>query len=347
MNEKTLLMGTRLKMPQPRKNYIIRNELFSKLDNIGEYSVILVKGCAGSGKTTLITSFAKEKAILNIKWISLDESCNNAFMFWNYFIEAIYEFLGAAKQDFISLYDSNFQKSNLENLLTLLINELDNLEDIFIVLDDFYYVTDSFLLHTLDFFLKNVSNNVHLILLTRQEPPLYLGSLNMEGRLLVISENDLKLPPESGIRFLKDTLKLNFKPETLDFINSVSEGWIGGLQLVAAATGCKSENEIMNLDLENRLVGEYLTKEIYDFLNPEEKEFLVVTSMLSYFNEGICTKLLDNLDFKNIMYGLLGKNILIICIDEKNGIYRYHNILREYLKERFKGFHRSVQIQFH
>ena len=103
MDDKLLLMTTKLKMPQPRKNYIIREELFSKLDNISEYKVILVKGGAGTGKTTLITSFVKEKNISDIKWISLDESCNNVFLFWNYLIEAVGEYLGDAKQDFMSM----------------------------------------------------------------------------------------------------------------------------------------------------------------------------------------------------------------------------------------------------
>ncbi len=347
MKDKLLLMSTRLKMPQPRKNYIMREELFSKMNRINEYSVILVEGGAGTGKTILVTSFAKEKDISDLKWISLDESCNNVFLFWNYFIEAIGEYLGAAKQDFLSLYDSNFQKSNVEQLLTLLINGLDNQKDIFIVLDDFYYVTDSFLLHTIDFFLKNVSDNIHLILITRHEPLLYLGALNMEGRLLVIDENDLKLPPEAGIRFLKDTLKLKLKSETLDFMNELSEGWIGGLQLIASIASGKNETEIMKLNLGNRLVGEYLTKEIYEGLSFEENEFLVVTSILSYFNEEICLKLIEKYDFKKIMGDLLEKNILIICIDEENEIYRYHNILREYLKGRFKELPKETQIHFH
>lgn len=347
MKDKLLLMSTRLKMPQPRKNYIAREELFSKLDRMSEYSVILLKGGAGTGKTTLIASYARERALSDIKWISLDESCNNVFLFWSYFIEAAGEYLGDAKQDILSLYESNFQKSNLEQLLTILINGLDNQKDIFIVLDDFYHITDGFVIQTIEFFLRNVSDNVHLVLLTRQEPLLYTGALNMEGKLLVIDENDLKLPLESGIRFLTDTLKLNFNSETLEFMNTVSEGWIGGLQLVASAAAFKSEAEIKKLNLETRLVGDYLTKEIYEILSHEEKDFLVVTSILPYFNEEICLRLLDKIDFRKIMDGLMRKNILITCVDEEKGVYRYHNILGEYLKGRFKGFSKKIQAEFH
>lgn len=347
MKDRLLLMSTRLKMPQPRKNYIAREELFSKLDRMNEYSVILIKGGAGTGKTTLIASFAREKALCDMKWISLDESCNNAFLFWSYFIEAAGEYLEEDKQEFLSLYDANFQKSNLEQLVTILINKLNTEKDIYIALDDFYHITDDFLISTIDFFIKNMPDNVHLILLTRQEPLLYLSSLNMEGRLLVIDENDLKLPTQAGIRFLTDTLKLSLDSDTLKLMNNISEGWIGGLQLIAAAGAFRTQDEIKRLNLESKLVGDYLTKEIYDILDDEEKNFLVMTSILTYFSEEIYQRLLGKTDFKRIMDGLTRKNILIICVDEIKGVYRYHNILREYLKIRFKEFNREKQIELH
>lgn len=341
------LMFTKLKMPQPRKKYIIRKDIFLKLDKLEEYKVILIKGGAGSGKTTLITSFVKEKAISNLKWISLDENCNDVFMFWSYFIEAVKDYLGGSQHGLTAIYDANFQKSNFESLLTLLINALDTEEDIFIVLDDFHHITDKFLIDTMDFFLKNVSYNIHIILLTREEPLIYLGGINMEGRLLEINDNDLKLQKEEGICFLKDTLELNLGNDTLNFISDLAEGWIGGMQLVAAASRGKSENEIRSLKLDNKIVGEYLTKEVFDVLNEEEKNFLVTTSILSYFNEEICSKLLENIDFKKMMAALEQRNLLIVSIDDENSIYRYHNILGEYLKLRFEELDKETRIRWH
>ena len=347
MKDNLLLMSTRLKMPQPRKNYIAREELFEKLDTMGEYSVTLVQGGAGTGKTTLIASFAIEKGLRNIKWISLDESCNNVFIFWSYFIEAAGDYLGNARENLTTLFDENFVKNNYEQLLTILINGFNTHEDVFIALDDFYYVTDGFLIHTIEFFIRNKPDNVHLLLLTRQEPLLYLAALNMEGSLLMIDERDLKLSKSAGIKFLTDTLKLKFNSETLEYINSISEGWIGGLQLIAAAATSKTEIDIKKINLETKLVADYLTREIFEVLADEEQEFIVVTSILSYFNGEICEGLLGIKDFKKLMDSLLRKNILIMAIDEEKGLYRYHNILREYLKGRFKDYKEEVKIQYH
>lgn len=341
------LMSTRLRMPQPRKRYIVRKELFTRLDELDEYKVAVIKGGAGSGKTTLITSFVKERSITNLKWISLDENCNDVFLFWSYFIEAIKDYLGNSKKDFMSIYDSNFQKNNLEKLLIMLINTLDTEENIFIALDDFQHIKDEFLIGTIDFFLKNISDNIHLILLTREEPLIYLGEINMEGKLLDINENDLKLPTEEGISFLENTLELRFSRETLDFINKLAEGWIGGIQLIAAAARGKSEKEICSLKPDNKIVAEYLTKEVYDVLSLEEKNFLVVTSILAYFNEEICSDLIEDIDFKKIISSLVQRNLLIISIDDEKGIYRYHNILGEYLRLRFTELNKNKRMDLH
>lgn len=175
MKDTPLLIYTRLKVPEPRKDYIIRADLFSKLEKIDEYKVVLIKGGAGTGKTTLVSSFIKQKN-LNAKWISLDESCNNVFSFWNY------------------------------------------------ILEDFYYIKEKFLIETINFFIKNLSLNVHLIIITRESPDIYLGAISMEGRLLSIEDNELNLSRTLGISFLKDTLKLDFKEDILSYIYELSEG---------------------------------------------------------------------------------------------------------------------------
>lgn len=333
MKDTPLLIYTRLKVPEPRKGYIIRADLFSKLEKIDEYKVVLIKGGAGTGKTTLVSSFIKQKN-LNAKWISLDESCNNVFSFWNYILEALGDVLGRDKDEIKAIYDSNMQKDNLQMFLVAILNLLDINEDIYIVLEDFYYIKEKFLIETINFFIKNLSLNVHLIIITRESPDIYLGAISMEGRLLSIEDNELNLSRTLGISFLKDTLKLDFKEDILSYIYELSEGWIGGLQLIASSANIKSEKEIFKLNFKNRVIEEYINKEIYEFFSEEEKEFLLETSILSYFNEDICKRFIPKFDFKGILYSLVNRNTLISCVNEEFEIYRYHNILREYLEEK-------------
>ncbi len=347
MKNNRILLSTKLKMPQPRKKYIIRRNLFKKLEGYVDYKLLLITGGAGCGKTMLASSFIKEYDIPNTKWITLDESSNNIFSFWYYVLETVKDDLGVSAQDLFALFETNFQKSTAKELLTLLVNALDLDKDFFIVFDDFHTITDAYLLETVDYFIKYCTDNIHLLILSRETPRLYLGGLNMSGHLLIIDERDLRLSQDEGVAFLENTMGLDLKKESIDYINSIAEGWIGGLQLIAAGIRNKNESEIQSIKLTNQLVNDYLTKEIFDPLSHAEKDFLIKTSILSYFNESLCNKLLLFNDFNEMITELLQKKLLIITIDEENGLYRYHNILQEYLKIHFNKLNSLTQKELH
>ncbi|WP_279233346.1 LuxR C-terminal-related transcriptional regulator [Acetobacterium tundrae] len=329
------ILSTRMKIPQPRKNYIVRQPLFKKMEKMKSCGLTVIKGGAGSGKTTLLSSFIKEKSLTQIKWISLDESCNHLFLFWNYIIEALVEFMDSTRDDFLAFFNASLSKESLDQMLTLVINNLDEKEEIYLVLDDFHLINDEAILASFEFFINHAPQNLHTILLTRQEPVFYLAGLGMDGNLLFIDDRDLYISKEEGLLFLKKTMALTFDEETLKVMTGFSEGWIGGLQLIAGASFGKNESEIGSLKLTNRLISEYLTREIIDPMTKEEQEFLVCTSPFAYFSKEIANELLDNCEFDKILESLQEKNLLISCIDEEHDYYRYHHLLQEYLRNRF------------
>ena len=105
------IMPVRTKMPQPRRNYIARKRLNKSLNEILDHKLIVIKGSAGSGKTTLITSYLTAKAALNVKWITLDGDCNDLFLFWDYIISVLSEFI--ASNEFIEYFNGGISRENL------------------------------------------------------------------------------------------------------------------------------------------------------------------------------------------------------------------------------------------
>ncbi len=338
MNESTelLLLSTKLKIPVPRRDYVVRRALFEKLASCRDMGVIFVCGGAGTGKTTLLSSFLRETGLKNAAWISLDASNANVYSFWHYFAAATETFLGE-NGDFLSFMRSSFDASHMENLLTVLINQLCSEEDYYVVLDDIHCVRDEALTRTLEFFINAMPDNLHLFMLSREDPPVYLGALAVSGRLLYIDGRQMQLSWDEGISFLTQTLKLGQSEEELNRLNSYAEGWIGGLQLAAAA-GRAGKNSATLLQAGGGIAAEYLTREIYESLTPGERDFLLATGCLAYFDAEICRCLFDGFsqaDFADMIEELTQKNLFLICIDEENKIYRYHNILSEYLTRQF------------
>ena len=342
-----LLLSTKLKIPAPRKNYVVRKALFEELSLCADMSVIFVRGGAGTGKTTLLSSFIRETGLENVCWVSLDASNTDVYSFWLYFIAAVSVFWDDG-DEFLALVRSNPDASHMENILTLLINRLAGDKDYYMALDDMHCISDPALIRMFEFFLGAMPSNFHFFMLSREDPPVYLGPLAMSGRLLFIDGIQMQLTPEEGMAFLKQTLKMKESDEVLARLNTYAEGWIGGLQL-AAATGA-SEKYGQLLRAGGGIAAEYLTREIFESLTPEEKAFLIKTGFLSYFDSGICSSIFDNFtkaDFDRMMDDLVCKNLFIICIDEDGGVYRYHNILLDYLFQQFQRLPEEKKLELY
>ena len=210
------------------------------------------------------------------------------------------------------------------------------------ILDDFHNIKDSYLLETIEDFIKYCGDNVHFVLLSREELPIYFGDLIMADRLLEINEEELKFSDEESKAFIKNTLKSNLEDVFISKINKLSEGWVGGLQLITLSNNKES---ISKINIVNKYMIDYLSKEILDGLTEVERDFLIKTSVLSYFNEDICNKLLNISNSREIIDTLLEKNLFLISIDEEKGIYRYHNIFSEFLKLQFiKNDKKIIQV---
>lgn len=325
------VLSMKFKIPEPRKNYVSRKKLMDKLQLIQKKKVTIIKGGAGSGKTTLISGFIKENKLSEVKWITLDNNMNQVFIFWKYILEGTKDYLGDLNEDFRNWFDSNIQKDNLWQILSMYINKMCLEKDIVLILDDFQIVEEEFLISTIDFLIENLPDNLHLVLITRTLPGINLGTIMMEDKLLLIDENEIRMSEEESREFLLHTLALEHNEALIQGLIGNSNGWVGGLQLMAVAAKEQSQTVIPSINTAERVIGDYISKEIYSYLSEDEKEFLKKTSILGYFNQRICEQFISQYDFNQIMGAILKKNLFVVSLDEKEKVYRYHSILKDYL----------------
>ncbi len=164
-----LLLTTKLKIPAPRKNYIVRQGLFEQLTKCGDMSIIFLSGGAGTGKTTLLSSFIQKKELKNVCWLSLDSSNTNVYSFWLYFTAAVSPFL-KDEGSLFNLLRTNPDTKHMENLLITLINQLWGDEEYYMVLDDVQCIRDEALVRTFEFFIEAMPSNFHFFMLSREDP---------------------------------------------------------------------------------------------------------------------------------------------------------------------------------
>lgn len=328
------VLSVKYKIPSPRSNYIIRKSLMERLDLMKDHPVTIIKAGAGSGKTTLLSVYIREKKLKNVSWITLDDSMNQVFLFWSYMFGSLELLLGEHVEGLRSCFDSGIQKEMLEQVLSVLADRLESQEDIYLVLDDFQWIEDRYLLGTLNMFLKMMPQNLHLIFLSRKMPGINTGTLCMEGKLLTVSEEEMRLTREECRDFLKNTLKIQgagCPDRQVEDIIDNANGWIGGAQLMAVTGQMSGAEKTIFTTADESVIFDYMEKEIFSSLTEEEQQFLLKTAVPGYFNEEVCNRYLPEYSFAYMVKRISDKNLFIILIDEENAEYRYHAILREFL----------------
>ena len=331
------ILYTRLIRPKS-KNILHRNKnIQDKLNAILENKLTVVKGGAAVGKSTLISSYIGEKD--NYMWLSLDENSDDLSYFWTYILHGLKNNIEDLNF-YIDMINPLVKREDIFELILSLINELISEEELFIVLDDFHYIEDNFIIETIEYFISNSSDNIHFVLISRHDIKLYLGNILMKGGVVDISSEDFNLTLDETEEFIKNTTNKAISSGVIKEIYLNTEGWIGAIKLLLTVLG--SNKTIKNIPKGNKLFIDYMNKEIINSLSQEEIEFLVKTSLLSYVNSSIY-KNIDNKDGFEIIENLIEKNMLIIAIDEEKKIFRYHNILRQYLMELFDKYEADVK----
>lgn len=179
------LLSTKLHLPIRRKDIIRRGRLIERLntDLWQEDGFIrkltLVSAPAGFGKTTLVSewlSISQFSVENQIAWLSLDENDNDPVRFLAYLIAA----LGQIQPEFGEQARSLLlpQPPPFTIILTSLINEISSLSKPFILAFDDYHTIHTPAIHQqVAFILDNQPANMHLVILTREDPLLPVARL--------------------------------------------------------------------------------------------------------------------------------------------------------------------------
>ncbi|MBK1809788.1 AAA family ATPase [Clostridium sp. YIM B02505] len=333
------ILYTRLIRPKSTSLVNRSKSIQNKVNSISECKLAVIKGGAAVGKSTLISNYVKDKE--NHMWLSLDENSNDLSYLWTYVLYGLSDKLEDLKL-YIDMINPLVNREDIFELISSLINELLGREELFIVLDDFHYVEDKFLLETIEYFIANSSDNIHFVLISRYDIPLYLGNILMKGGIVDINSEDFYLTFEESKEFIRNSSKVQISDELIKEIYSSSEGWIGAIKLFLTVSN--SNKTIKNVPKNNKLFIEYMNNEIMKSLSQEEKDFLIKTSPISYVNPSIYSSIAGKDGF-DIIEKLIEKNMLIVSIDEEKRIYRYHNVLRQHLLELFDKYEANIKSE--
>jgi LuxR family maltose regulon positive regulatory protein len=335
------LLRTRLAPPRPRAALVARDSLLARLDAGLERPLTLLSAPAGFGKTTLVSAWMAARAASHnlppIAWVSLDASDNDPVRFWRYLITACQGFDTGIGRAALALLQSA-QQVPLERMLTVLLNELAQLPGKHIlVLEDYHLITAPQIHGSLTFLLDHLPAALHVLLMSRSNPPLPLARWRAHNDLSELDAADLRFSAQETQAFLQHILPQPLSPEALARLQARTEGWAAGLHLLALAlqgrqTPQEIEHVLLNFSGSHRHILEYLLSEVFSAQPEPVQQFLLQTASLSRLTSSLCDAVTARTDSQQMLDHLERANLFLLPLDEAGTWYRYHALFAEALQ---------------
>ncbi|HEY3476295.1 MAG TPA: hypothetical protein VGK56_16900, partial [Anaerolineales bacterium] len=264
------VLSTKLYIPPIHASLVRRPRLVQALEHGYQWGkrVTLVSAPAGFGKTTLIREWitATEPA-KPFGWLSLDDSDNDPVRFLIYLVSAIQKVNPEIGQTILASLNSS-QVPPLIDLVETLINEISLEPKPFLIVLDDYHVIKRVDVHSfMQLLLKRQPDPLHLVIITREDPPFSLPRMRVQGQITEVRERDLRFTLPEAQAFLVKTMGLELSAQEIGKLEERTEGWAAGIQLAALALDELSEAGERQAFIEaftgsNRLIVDYLISEV-------------------------------------------------------------------------------------
>jgi LuxR family maltose regulon positive regulatory protein len=330
------LLTTKFHMPILPDEAVARPRLNNKLSSTTKVSLICAP--AGFGKTTLASAWLSRQKT-PAAWLSLDESDNETQRFFSYLFTALDRIEPGIVEKALDLLQSP-NPSIITTAITQLINDLEQAgQPLILAMDDYHLIDNQEIHATVSFLINHQPQHLHLLIISRTEPPLPIAKLRAKNHLKELGTDALRFNTEEASAFLNRSMALNLTAEQITQLEKQSEGWITGLQLAALSLRDLPDANgfIDNLSGEDRHITDYLVSEVIALQKESIQEFLIQTSILKRMNADICNNLLEITDSQQILEQLEKDNLFIISIDHNRCWYRYHQLFAQMLHNRLRN----------
>ncbi|MDJ0755035.1 MAG: LuxR C-terminal-related transcriptional regulator [Ardenticatenaceae bacterium] len=378
----TALLQSKLTIPAARPVLVDRSDLLRRLEMIRYHRLLLVSAPAGFGKTTLVSEWVNrltigdlrntkyevrvsdaltgKRSIVNQKstiknrvaWLSLGEEDNDPARFLTYLKAALAKAGLIAPPKAASNTAPNDVMTDIVNEVTAALTSQPDAH-VFLILDDYHLIHNRVIHKTIVFLLEHMPAQMHLILVTRADPPLPLARWRARGQLVEIRQQELRFSTEEAEDFFKQVMQRPLSAADVETLNRRTEGWIAGLQMAAVSLqGQTNVREfVQTFGGSHRFILDYLMEEVLTRQSAEVTQFLLQTAVLDRLSASLCAAILWDQkptavppqsaihNAQEILNQLESANLFLVSLDDERRWFRYHRLFADLLRQRLSQTH--------
>jgi LuxR family maltose regulon positive regulatory protein len=342
------ILSTKLHRPTITKDFLPRLQLQERL-NQHRGALTLITAPAGYGKSILASSWL-QSSNLPSAWVSMDGETDDLRAFLSYLIAAIRAQFPDVSGDTIAL-PGIATMPPLNNIVSILLNDIEQIETEFIlVLDDYHHIHETSIHNLVNELLQYPSPKMHLVIVSRGDPPLNLSLLRARGQINEIRLKDLRFSLEETSTFMNQVMGIHLgQAETVE-IWEKTEGWVTALRLAALSLQQREDSAglLGRLPSGSRYLQEYLMGEVLSHQPPDIQAWLLKTTILDRFcaplceavcqeEAGVAASVLSGAEF---IEWIRDAGLFTIALDAQDKWFRFHhlfqNILQDWLQRQYR-----------
>ncbi len=337
-----MVLRTKLHAPPTPVDMVQRDYLLERLEAGRERPLTLVSAPAGYGKSVLITNWL-ERCDWVSTWLSLDNDDGDLRQFLIYLVAAVRKVFPNACEQTLSHAEA-VELPALKTVATVLSNELDVLDQPFILVLDDYHRIDVMapVNELLDRLLSHPPIPLHLVIVTRIDPALPLERLRALGQITDIRMLDLRFDKADTAALLEKTLRAIPGDAALRNLEYELEGWVVGLRLVVIAMShSAATDELFECFGDGtRDIQQYLVNEVVTRLPESLHNWLLKTSILDRFCAPLCDAVCAETDAtgdarpdsNEFLKTAFNANLFLIPLDTNSEWFRYHHLFQNLIQ---------------
>jgi len=347
------IIVTKLYRPPVAPDFVDRERIRRKLDAGFALPLTLVSAPAGYGKSSLISHWL-ETSGHESAWLSLDDTHSNLRAFLGYFIAAVQTVSPEICGQVRSLLDSGDLPS-YKVLAGIISNALKESESRFVLaLDDYYRVNNPDVHQFVEHLLRHPHRYLHLVIITRWDPPISLARMRGSRLMTEIRIADLQFSVAETATFLERALDRPVNAQAVNRLAAKTEGWPVANRLAALAmqTSPNVDEFVASFGGNFQELQDYLLAEILSQQPQESRECLIRTSVLERFCAPLCEELCRHrCDHEACAFQkdqpaqpFHGVGLLCIPLDDRGEWFRFHHLFQDLLRQRLAKSSDAAEI---
>lgn len=328
------LLHFKIQLPRAMPVTVSRQQLAAPFSSPSGPALWLLCAPAGYGKSTLALEWCRSCGARS-GWLSLDASDNDPLRFFRHLYGA---FLLAHGE---SLADDLLLKSQqpADSFLPALLQQMNQRsEPLLLVLDDYHHIQEPRIHDQVRQLVSHLPPHVRLVITTRLMPPIGIPALLVKGLACCIEARHLQFSRQEAEQFLQQELAVPLSSEESFDAWKKLDGWPGGLKLFTLLLRDRAPFSLSDHASQanpHQALHDYLSEEVFSELPTSLQPFVLMTSVLEWFDEALACEVTQSERCDGEIAFLERNSLFIERVDgNQSPSYRYRPVFGDFLRQR-------------